>query len=82
MKYPISNFSDVERVVGESGCSVLFSNLHLEVNCGSFSAYYDGFMNGHIRYCKHRNYYEAIYSNKRYSIYQAYAYLLLLVGNA
>lgn len=43
---------DVERVVGESGCSVLFSNLHLEVNCGSFSAYYDGFMNGHIRLLK------------------------------
>lgn len=39
----------VEREVGGTGCSIVFANLHLEMNCGSFSAYYDGYLNGHIR---------------------------------
>jgi len=39
----------VERVVGATGCSITFANLHLQIDCGSFSAYYDGFLNGHIR---------------------------------
>ena len=39
----------VAQDLGESGCSVVFVEFHLQVTCPYFVAFYDGLMSGHIK---------------------------------
>ncbi|XP_063694835.1 uncharacterized protein LOC134826408 [Bolinopsis microptera] len=39
----------VAQELGESGCSVVFAEFHLQVTCPYFVAFYDGLMSGHIK---------------------------------
>ena len=42
------NEGEVQEVPGGSGCTVVFKNRHLVVECDAFFAYYDGVMSGHL----------------------------------
>ena len=39
----------VGRMMGDSGCLITYTGLHLRAECPHFHAYYDGVMSGHIR---------------------------------
>ena len=39
----------VPQEIGETGCSVVFADLHLQATCPHFVAFYDGLMSGHIK---------------------------------